>query len=78
MPFPGGRRADPVVKDTCPQLRLELGTYLLGAIEPGQRAVVDHHLVTCPGCRAELSALAGLPSLLRRVPADVVLRLLTQ
>lgn len=40
--------------------------------------MVDHHLVTCPACRAELSDLAGLPSLLRRVPADVVLRLLTQ
>jgi anti-sigma factor RsiW len=66
------------MKDACPHLRLELGAYLLGAIEPGQRAVVDHHLVTCPACRAELSGLAGLPSLLRRVPADVVLRLLTQ
>jgi anti-sigma factor RsiW len=66
------------MRDACLPLRLELGAYLLGAIEPGQRAVVDHHLVTCPACRAELSDLAGLPSLLRRVPADVVLRLLTQ
>jgi anti-sigma factor RsiW len=64
--------------DSCAQLRLDLGAYLLGAIEPGQRAVVDHHLVTCPACRAELSDLAGLPSLLRRVPADVVQRLLAQ
>jgi hypothetical protein len=67
-----------VIRVACAQLRLELGAYLLGAIEPGQRAVVDHHLVTCPACRTELSDLAGLPSLLRRVPADVVLRLLTQ
>jgi Putative zinc-finger len=78
MPFPGGRRADLMMRDACAQLRLELGVYLLGAIEPGQRAVVDHHVVTCPACRAELSDLAGLPSLLRRVPADVIVRLLAQ
>jgi Putative zinc-finger len=78
MPFPGGRRADLMMRDACAQLRLELGVYLLGAIEPGQRAVVDHHVVTCPACRAELSDLAGLPSLLRRVPADTIVRLLAQ
>jgi len=42
------------MRDACLPLRLELGAYLLGAIEPGQRAVVDRHLVTCPACRAEL------------------------
>ena len=61
---------------SCAQIRLELGVYLLGAIEPAQRAVVDRHLAACRSCRAELSSLAGLPSLLRRVPADVVQRLL--
>ena len=59
----------------CDQVRLELGVYLLGAIEPAQRALVDGHLVTCDSCRAELSGLAGLPSLLRRVPDDVIQRL---
>jgi anti-sigma factor RsiW len=57
-------------RSTCAQIRLELGVYLLGAIEPAQRARVDHHQATCPSCRAELAALAGLPALLRRVPAD--------
>jgi anti-sigma factor RsiW len=56
----------------CAQVRPELGVYLLGAIEPAQRTLVDHHLAACPRCRAELSDLAGLPSLLRRVPADAV------
>ena len=56
----------------CAQVRLELGVYLLGAIEPAQRALVDDHLATCDSCRAELSGLAGLPSLLRRVPDDVI------
>ncbi len=57
---------------SCAQIRLELGVYLFGAIEPAQRALVDSHLETCRRCRAELTALAGLPSLLRRVPDDVV------
>jgi hypothetical protein len=59
----------------CAQIRLELGVYLLGAIEPAQRALVDSHLAACGRCRAELSALAGLPSLLRRVPDDVIPKL---
>lgn len=59
----------------CVQIRPEVGVYLLGAIEPDRRAVVESHLAACDSCRAELSSLAGLPSLLRRVPADTVRRL---
>ena len=59
----------------CAQARQELGVYLLGAIEPAQRALVDRHLAACPACRAELAGLAGLPSLLRRVPAGEALQL---
>jgi anti-sigma factor RsiW len=58
--------------ETCAHIRLELGVYLLGAIEPAQRAIVDRHLAACRSCRAELAGLAGLPSLLRRVPPDAV------
>jgi anti-sigma factor RsiW len=28
-------------------MRLELGAYLLGAIEPDQRAALDRHLANC-------------------------------
>ena len=56
----------------CAQVRPELGVYLLGAIEPARRPAVESHLAECHDCRAELSGLAGLPSLLRRVPADAV------
>ncbi len=59
----------------CALARQELGVYLLGAIEPAQRALVDRHLAACPRCRAELAGLAGLPSLLRRVPVGEALRL---
>jgi len=62
--------------DPCAPIRPELGVYLLGAIEPAQRGLVDRHLGACGSCRAELSGLAGLPSLLRRVPADVIGQLL--
>jgi Putative zinc-finger len=56
----------------CALARVELGVYLLGAIEPAQRAWVGRHLAACPRCRAELAGLAGLPALLRRVPASEV------
>jgi hypothetical protein len=74
-PFPDNRAADVNDDGQCAQARQELGVYLLGAIEPAQRALVDRHLAACPPCRAELAGLAGLPSLLRRVPVGEALRL---
>jgi Putative zinc-finger len=52
----------------CREIRHTLGVYVLGAIDPADRAVVEEHLATCLDCREELAALAGLPALLRRVP----------
>ena len=52
----------------CRDIRHALGVYVLGAIDPAERAAVDGHLSTCPECREELAGLAGLPALLRRVP----------
>jgi anti-sigma factor RsiW len=49
--------------------------YLLGAIEPAQRALVNRHLAACPDCRAELAGLAGLPALLRSAPVAEALQL---
>jgi hypothetical protein len=53
----------------CAQIRPELGVYVLGAIAPADRAAVSRHLASCPRCREELAGLAGLPALLRKVPA---------
>lgn len=53
----------------CGGIRHLLGVYLLGAIEPPDRAAVDSHLVRCPGCTEELAGLAALPALLGRVSA---------
>jgi hypothetical protein len=52
----------------CRDIRHALGVYVLGAIDPAERSLVDAHLSTCQECREELAGLAGLPALLRRVP----------
>jgi anti-sigma factor RsiW len=59
----------------CADARPSLGVYVLGAIDPAERALVDVHLVTCRDCRDELAGLAGLPALLARVNPDEVSRI---
>ena len=59
----------------CPDARQSLGVYVLGAIDPAERALVDAHLLTCRDCRDELAGLAGLPALLARVNPDEVSRI---
>lgn len=60
---------------SCPDFRQLLGVYVVGAIDPHERALVDSHLSGCPGCREELASLAGLPALLGRVPVDEAARI---
>jgi anti-sigma factor RsiW len=60
---------------SCREIRHSLGVYVLGAIDPAERAQVDEHLATCADCREELAGLAGLPALLRRVPTAEAERL---
>lgn len=57
---------------TCAQIRGALGVYVVGAIDPAERTLVDNHVAYCPGCRDELAALAGLPALLGRVTEDQI------
>jgi putative zinc finger protein len=54
----------------CSEARLSLGVYVLGAIDPAERAMVDSHLAGCRYCRDELAGLAGLPALLARVSTE--------
>jgi hypothetical protein len=56
---------------TC-LMTVHLGVYALGAADEGERALVEAHLPSCPQCRAELAALAPLPGLLDRVPAQML------
>ncbi len=59
----------------CTDARPSLGVYVLGAIDPAERALVDAHLLTCRDCRDELAGLAGLPALLARVNPDEISRI---
>jgi len=59
----------------CAEARTSLGVYVLGAIDPAERALVDAHLATCRDCRDELAGLAGLPALLARVNPDEISRI---
>ena len=59
----------------CTEARLSLGVYVLGAIDPAERSLVDAHLQTCRECRDELAGLAGLPALLARVNPDEISRI---
>ncbi len=47
-----------------------LGAYLLGALDPAERAVYEAHLAGCPVCEAELLRMAPLPGLLQRVQEE--------
>lgn len=53
----------------CREMRQLLGVYVVGAIDPAERSLVDEHLAECQSCRDELAGLAGLPAMLSRVPA---------
>ena len=59
----------------CTEARPSLGVYVLGAIDPAERALVDAHLATCRDCREELAGLAALPALLARVNPEEVSRI---
>lgn len=61
---------------TCAGMRELLGVYVVGAIDPAERAIVDAHLNHCHDCREELAGLAVLPALLHRVSLTDAERLL--
>ncbi len=56
----------------CGEIRSALGVYVVGAIDPADRAVVENHLSWCVACREELAGLAALPGRLGSVPASDV------
>jgi hypothetical protein len=63
----GGRTQAVSSHGSCGEVRVALAVYVLGAIVPADRDVVDRHLSECAVCREELASFAALPALLRRV-----------
>lgn len=57
---------------THEELRLSLGSYVLGSLTPADRATLDAHLPGCRSCRDELASYAALPALMSRVHLDQV------
>ena len=55
---------------TCHDTTLSLGVYLLGALDPSEQEAVERHLADCVLCRAELTELAELPSILEQVTLE--------
>lgn len=57
---------------TCPRAADGLGAYVLGVLEPDERAAMVAHLRTCRSCADELAEFSELPALLDRVrPEDL-------
>ncbi|GGK94810.1 hypothetical protein Sme01_57530 [Sphaerisporangium melleum] len=54
----------------CADLRMSLGVYALGALDPEEAVLVEAHLATCPECRAEFEEISGLGDLLARVSEE--------
>jgi hypothetical protein len=54
----------------CRDFRELLGVYVVGAVEPRERAELEAHLTRCHDCREELAGLAALPALLHRIPVS--------
>jgi len=46
--------------------------YVLGSLSPDERMRYERHLEGCPGCRAAVAELAGMPALLSKVSAPEV------
>ena len=70
---PTGTRAGALTgTGSCGEIRGALGVYVVGAIDPADRAVMESHLSWCVSCREELTGLAALPGRLGSVPATDV------
>ncbi len=58
--------------DPSDPFEMDDAAYVLGALSPAERQRFEQHLVTCDACRRSVTELAGLPGILRRVPAEAV------
>jgi anti-sigma-K factor RskA len=54
-------------------IHLDLGAYLLGALDDDERAAVEEHLTVCEECRADAAELEATAALLARAAAPAAL-----
>lgn len=52
---------------TCPR-EIEVGAFVLDALEPGEQLRMQQHVGECPVCAGSLRELEGLPALMAGVP----------
>jgi hypothetical protein len=52
---------------TCDEVRMSLGAYVLGALEPEECVLVEAHLAECADCQAEFDELTGVSAFLGKV-----------
>jgi anti-sigma-K factor RskA len=57
--------------ELAPHPHPDLGGYVLGALEPAERAGFEEHLAGCERCQAEVAELRGLPELLEQAAPPV-------
>jgi hypothetical protein len=55
---------------SCSDATVALGAYVVGALDPRQRADLEAHIAPSPACRDELAQLAPLPGLMSRLSVD--------
>jgi anti-sigma factor RsiW len=55
---------------TCSDIKVALGAYVLGALDPVEGRQVEEHLRGCPACAAEQQELRALAALLGTVDPD--------
>ena len=55
------------------ELRLALGSYLVGALSPAERSMLEMHLRDCNTCRDDLNELSVLPGFLGRLTPEQVI-----
>jgi hypothetical protein len=56
---------------SCDQV-VESGAYILGVLDPDDRAAYERHLATCVICQREVADFAGLPDMLAQLGPDEV------
>jgi len=52
----------------CAEVRLQLGAFVLGGLEPDEAAQIRRHLASCSGCQNEFRELAEINQILGALP----------